>query len=116
MTTYQQLLDTGMTNGKKFQEKYFSQITGCVHAIYKYAMTFEHLPIIDLPKSIDCSMLSFRQAGQTNDDIIAEALTKSQLGRAFVWCSEHCDDIVVLALWLNFYLGLRFAELYALRW
>lgn len=115
MTTYRSIIANGMNSGEKFQQKYFNAISGCVHAVYRYAMTFEGLPIIDLPKSLDYSMLSFRQTEQRNDDILAKALIPEQLKRAFEWCGNNSDDLPVLALWLNFYLALRFAELYALR-
>ena len=79
-------------------------------------ITYMGLNLIDLPKSIDYSMFPFRPTGSTSDDIQAASLTREEFQRALFWCREHQKDRAALAIWFNFYLGLRYAELSALRW
>lgn len=116
MNAYHDIFAAGTVKGSAFTKKYFSDIHGCVHAVYKYAITYMGLNLIDLPKSIDYSMLPFRPTGSSSDDIQAASLTREEFQRALFWCREHQKDGAALAIWFNFYLGLRYAELSALRW
>lgn len=118
VNAYRDIFSAGSVRKEIFTESYFADIAACVHAVYKYAITFRGIPVNDLPKLIDWrSMFQFRTNGSTsNDDIKAKALTAQQYLRAISWCKNHTEDCCTRALWLNFHLGLRFAELFALRW
>lgn len=118
VNAYRDIFSAGTVRKEVFTESYFADVAACIHAVYKYAITFRGIQVNDLPKLINWrSMFQFRTNGTTsNDDIKAKALTDSQYIRAIAWCKAHKDDRCTRALWLNFHLGLRFAELFALRW
>lgn len=120
MNTFSTIATNGMKkNGASFHYKYFESIKACVGNVYKYARTFVDASIIDYPQTLDISMLPLVKEDTKNDDIKAEALSPAELARAIEWCRQRCEnqeELPILGLWFNFSLGLRFAELYALRW
>ena len=116
MNTYRDIFAQGPVKGTTFTKRDFADIHGCVHAVYKYAITYMDLNLMDIPKTLNYTIFPFRPTNKGNDDIMAESLTRDEFARAITWCRQNSDDGPSLAIWFNLYLGLRYAELVALRW
>lgn len=115
-----------ITKDGHLTKKRFSDLLVCFNYIYEYANIVCSLGLTS-PLSLPLfKKLRFKEEEGKSDEIKTQALTKSQIIKLIGYCQSEPERVATrfrpriimnrLGIHLDIYLGLRFGELFGLRW